>query len=132
MDRGTRKARKGKPWEAPSQEDRRKLYEKRQVQQKKRQANKTKSVLARIGRLALAKKDASEWEEEFLGSVSERLQFFGAAFRDPEKGNPGAPLSILQGQKLREIEKKLKNPRKHGTKNTPKSSDSVHFDQATR
>ena len=45
----------------------------------------------------------SDWEGEFLGSVSERVAKFGRAFGDPEKGAPGAALSTLQGVKLKEI-----------------------------
>jgi len=45
----------------------------------------------------------SEWEGEFLGSVEERVDKFGRAFGDPEKGAAGAALSTLQGVKLKEI-----------------------------
>jgi len=45
----------------------------------------------------------SEWEDEFLGSVEGRVEQYGRAFRDPEKGQPGASLSILQTVKLKEI-----------------------------
>ena len=45
----------------------------------------------------------SDWEGEFLGSVTDRVAKFGRAFGDPEKGAPGAALSMLQGVKLKEI-----------------------------
>ncbi len=45
----------------------------------------------------------SDWEGEFLGSVSERVSTYGRAFADPEKGAPGAALSARQGVKLKEI-----------------------------
>jgi hypothetical protein len=45
----------------------------------------------------------SEWEGEFLGSVEERVEQYGRAFRDPEKGEGGASLSIRQSVKLKEI-----------------------------
>lgn len=48
----------------------------------------------------------SEWEGEFLGSVEARVEQYGRAFRDPEKGPPGASLSIRQIAKLKEIGKK--------------------------
>src|SRR5438105_10403543 len=47
--------------------------------------------------------DLSEWENEFLGSLEERVEAFGRAFRDPEKGGPSASLSLLQSGKLKEI-----------------------------
>jgi hypothetical protein len=45
----------------------------------------------------------SEWEGEFLGSVEGRVEQYGRAFRDPEKGEPGASLSVRQRVKLKEI-----------------------------
>lgn len=68
----------------------------------------------------------SDWEGEFLGSVSDRLAKYGRAFGDPEKGAPGAALSTLQGVKLKEIAGKAagKRPtrlnRKAGFGNPPK------------
>lgn len=52
--------------------------------------------------------ELSEWEGEFLGSVKERLETYGRAFGDPEKGAPGQALSMLQTVKLREIAGKAK------------------------
>ncbi len=45
----------------------------------------------------------SEWEGEFLGSVETRVETYGRAFADPEKGGPGSSLSIRQAVKLKEI-----------------------------
>ncbi len=45
----------------------------------------------------------SDWEGEFLGSVETRVEKYGRAFRDPEKGGPGASLSLRQAVKLKEI-----------------------------
>lgn len=50
----------------------------------------------------------TEWEDEFLGSVEERLNTFGSAFNDPEKGLLDEPLSQLQTAKLKELEAKAK------------------------
>ena len=50
--------------------------------------------------------DLSEWENEFLGSVSERVKTYGRAFADPDKGASGGTLSARQGVKLKEIRKK--------------------------
>lgn len=52
--------------------------------------------------------ELSEWEDEFLGSVGERIETYGRAFADPDKGAVGAPLSAMQGRKLREIQAKAK------------------------
>jgi hypothetical protein len=40
--------------------------------------------------------------------VEDRLKTYGRAFGDPEKGAPGAPLSMRQGVKLKEISAKAK------------------------
>jgi len=50
----------------------------------------------------------SDWEGEFLGSVGERVETYGRAFGDPEKGAPGQALSALQTIKLKEIVAKAK------------------------
>jgi hypothetical protein len=55
-----------------------------------------------------AKVALSEWEGDFLGSVEGRVQTYGRAFGDPEKGAPGASLSVLQSRKLKEIEAKAR------------------------
>jgi len=67
------------------------------------------NALRRAGRAAeRAGVKLSEWEGEFLGSVSERVKTYGRAFADPEKGAPGQPLSVMQTVKLKEIVKKAK------------------------
>lgn len=48
----------------------------------------------------------SEWEDEFLTTVSERVKEHGRAFGDPELGGPGQALSVMQGRKLKEIARK--------------------------
>ena len=49
--------------------------------------------------------ELSDWEGEFLGSVEDRIQTFGRAFGDPEKGAPGQALSALQTRKLKELDR---------------------------
>ncbi|WP_199241121.1 hypothetical protein [Marinicauda salina] len=55
-----------------------------------------------------ARRLLSDWEAEFLDSVEDRLEEYGSAFADPEKGDLDEPLSRLQLMKLKEIEKKAK------------------------
>ncbi|HWA63375.1 MAG TPA: hypothetical protein VG939_18505 [Caulobacteraceae bacterium] len=50
----------------------------------------------------------SDWEDEFLGQVADRVKTYGRAFGDPEKGAPGQALSALQTVKLKEIAAKAK------------------------
>jgi hypothetical protein len=73
------------------------------------------NALRRARRAALnAGVDLSAWEGEFLGSVEQRVETFGRAFADPEKGAPGMALSGRQSVKLKEITAKAqgKPPRK--------------------
>ena len=48
----------------------------------------------------------SDWEREFVDEVEARVEKYGSAFANPEKGNLDEPLSSLQTQKLKEIDKK--------------------------
>lgn len=48
----------------------------------------------------------SDWEREFVDEVEERVEKYGSAFADPDKGPLSEPLSQRQMQKLKEIDKK--------------------------
>ncbi len=56
--------------------------------------------------------ELSEWENEFLGSVAQRIETYGRAFADPEKGGAGQAMSGNQTIKLKEIAAKAKGERK--------------------
>ncbi len=56
--------------------------------------------------------ELSEWEGEFLTSVAQRVETYGRAFADPEKGARGQALSGNQAIKLKEIVAKAKGERK--------------------
>jgi len=65
----------------------------------------------------------SDWEGEFIDTVSERVATYGRAFADPEKGGGGSALSALQTRKLKEIAAKANGeaPRsRFGRKAPPK------------
>src|SRR6476661_6491703 len=86
----------------------------------RREADQARAKRAALKALRRTRKAAetasvklSDWEGEFLGSVEGRVERYGRAFRDPEKGGPGAALSMLQSQKLKEIAGKA-NGRKSG------------------
>jgi hypothetical protein len=78
---------------------------KRKAPDRKAQASRAAlNALKRARRAAdRAGVDLSAWEGEFLGSVAARVSTYGRAFADPEKGAPGAALSMRQGVKLKEI-----------------------------
>lgn len=50
----------------------------------------------------------SDWEREFLEEVEARVEKYGSAFHDLEKGAADEPLSALQTIKLKEIDKKAR------------------------
>jgi hypothetical protein len=56
-----------------------------------------------IRRLRVAGAEVSAWEGEFLESIEGRVQAYGRAFADPEKGARGQALSVRQSRKLKEI-----------------------------
>ena len=58
--------------------------------------------------------ELSEWEGEFLESVTQRVKTYGRAFGDPDKGAPGTSLSVMQGVKLKEISAKAAGKDKAG------------------
>lgn len=83
------------------------------------EAQKAAAKRAALNALKRAKRTAdkagvklSDWEGEFLGSVSDRVKQYGRAFGDPEKGAPGQALSAMQAVKLREIAAKAKGEKK--------------------
>jgi hypothetical protein len=63
----------------------------------------TAKALRKLKRTAKAAEAAgliADWEEEFFSSVEERLETFGSAFHDPEKGLREEALSVRQQQVL--------------------------------
>jgi len=81
------------------------------------------NAVRRARRAALcAGVDLTSWEGEFLDSVEQRLDTFGRAFGDPEKGAPSEALSILQSVKLREVGAKArgKEPRRGLSASNPR------------
>jgi len=63
----------------------------------------------------------SDWEKQFLEEVEERIETYGSAFADPEKGGRDEPLSALQSVKLREIDKKARGKANSGFKSKKSS-----------
>ena len=87
---------------------------KRSVPDRKAQAKRAAlNALKRARRMAeRAGVKLSDWEGEFLESVSDRVKTYGRAFGDPEKGAPGEALSAMQAVKLKEIAGKAKGEKK--------------------
>ena len=60
--------------------------------------------------------ELSDWEKQFLEEVEQRIETYGSAFADPEKGGADEPLSSLQAVKLREIDRKARGKGRAGFK----------------
>lgn len=56
--------------------------------------------------------ELSPWEDGFLDEVAARVDRYGRAFGDPEKGAAGQALSVRQTRKLKEIAAKAKDGKK--------------------
>jgi len=105
---------------------------------------KTKKALRKL-RKAKSRAEAengpglTDWEKDFFEGVEERLETYGSAFSDPEKGNLDEALSARQTHIVREIDKKSRKnksgmkrssfkPKKTKTpKYTPRGRD-IHED----
>ena len=62
--------------------------------------------MERLARDLAKKDDLTDWETEFAQGVSERLDKFGSAFADPEKGGRGEALSYAQKKVVSSLKKK--------------------------
>jgi len=94
-----------------------KFAKRKQPDQRAQAKRAALNALRRAKRTALrAGVDLTAWEGEFLGSVETRLETYGRAFGDPEKGAPGQALSALQARKLKEIAAKAKGEKAGGKK----------------
>lgn len=58
--------------------------------------------------------DYSQWENEFLTEVDQRLEKYGSAFADLSKGRRDDALSTLQTVKLKEIAAKARGKKRRG------------------
>lgn len=58
--------------------------------------------------------DYSNWENEFLSEVDQRLEKYGSAFHDLSKGRKEDALSRLQEFKLKEIAAKARGKKRNG------------------
>lgn len=90
-------------WE--KQREREAKSRERSASNAKRKIERLKAKLDEMGKL-------TEWEEEFAESVTERLDEFGSAFADLEKGRPGDALSFAQKRVVASLNKKVKDARK--------------------
>lgn len=82
---------------------------------RERKARNARRKLERLARDLAKKDDLTDWETEFAEGVSERLDKFGSAFADPEKGGRGEALSYAQKKVVSSLKRKAKDNRKSGS-----------------
>lgn len=79
---------------------------------KARAARNAQRKIDRLARKLSESGNLTDWEEEFTESVGERLDKFGSAFHDPEKGRPADALSFAQKKVVAALKKKAKDEKK--------------------
>lgn len=87
-------------------------YSDKMARARERSAANAKRKIARLHAKLTELGHISEFEDEFGESVLERLDKFGSAFHDREKGRAGDALSIAQKQVVARMNKKVKDLRK--------------------
>ena len=79
---------------------------------RERAARNAKRKLERLRRALSENGEITDFEDEFGESVVERLDKFGSAFHDREKGRPGDALSFAQKRVVASMNKKVKDLKK--------------------
>jgi hypothetical protein len=93
--------------------------EKQRIKNEKAKARKARAAQRKLkkAKLELEKLgEISDWEEEFADSVDDRLEKFGSAFQDRQKGGPSDALSNRQKQVLAQMRRKAKDKGKQSPK----------------
>ena len=90
---------------------------------RERAARNARRKLERLHRTLSDKGEITEFENEFGESVVERLDKFGSAFRDREKGRPGDALSFAQKRVVAAMNKKVKELKKKPVDNNDPDRD---------
>lgn len=76
---------------------------------RERSARNAQRKLERLQRTLRDNDEISDFEAEFADSVTERLEQFGSAFHDLEKGRPGDALSFAQKRVVSQMNRKVKD-----------------------
>jgi len=84
-------------------------YRDKMAKARERSASNAKRKIARLHAKLTELGHISDFEDEFGESVLERLEKYGSAFCDLEKGRAGDALSIAQKQVVARMNKKLKD-----------------------
>ena len=98
-------------WQAEqaASEQARSAYRDKMAKARERSASNAKRKIARLHAKLTELGHISDFEDEFGESVLERLDKFGSAFHDLEKGRAGDALSTAQRQVVARMNKKVKD-----------------------
>ena len=98
-------------WQAEqaAQDQAQTAYRDKMAKARARSASNAKRKIARLHAKLTELGHISDFEDEFGESVLERLETFGSAFHDLEKGRAGDALSIAQKQVVARMNKKVKD-----------------------
>jgi len=98
-------------WQAEqaAQDQAQTAYRDKMARARQRSASNAKRKIARLHAKLTELGHISDFEDEFGESVLERLEKFGSAFHDLEKGRAGDALSIAQRQVVARMNKKVKD-----------------------
>ena len=88
------------------------IQHEKEAKARERSARNAKRKLERLHAKLKETGELTEWEGEFAESVTERLDEFGSAFADLQKGRPGDALSFAQKRVVASLNKKVKDARK--------------------
>ena len=99
---------------------------------RERSARNAKRKLERLHRTLKESGEITDWEDEFSESVSERLDKFGSAFHDLEKGRPGDALSFSQKRVVSALNKKVKDAKKAKREKEKNGEEDAPFDEPRR
>lgn len=81
----------------------------KQRKARERSARNAQRKLQRLQRTLKEQGEISDFEDEFAESVTDRLDQFGSAFQDLEKGRPGDALSFAQKRVVAAMNRKVKD-----------------------
>jgi hypothetical protein len=84
----------------------------RRARNAQRKLKKARTELEALGEI-------TDWEDEFIASVDERLEKFDSAFADPSLGGFGEALSNKQKQVLAQMRRKIKDKSKQAPQEDP-------------
>ena len=98
-------------WQAEqiARDDAQSAYYDKMARARERSAANAKRKIARLHAKLTELGHISDFEDEFGESVLERLDKYGSAFHDREKGRAGDALSIAQKQVVARMKKKVKD-----------------------